>query len=395
MRIALPSFVSFLKHQVLYLALSAVVGAIFWAIGLPVSPLTILVYSLCIGNLIMPSTERLHHHYASRPFPYNWLLFLPVLLLLLAPTYVISSAFVWWLAPPTPQSLGHLIRTGWKLPFLVTFVFSVGIFLFRSTKERLERRNLELQRSVELGTARLEVQEQELQRAREIQQSLLPKEIPQLSGFEVSAAWQPARSVSGDYYDVIRLSENMLGICIADVVGKGVSAALLMANVQAAVRTIAASAESPAVVCSKVNRLLYENIARGKFVTFFYGVLDCHTRRFTYCNAGHLYPILASAGSARSLEEGGAVLGVFPAWVYQDVIIELGKGDRLLLFTDGIAEASDSEGREFSEQSIAAFAESHAELPASEMNARLLEQVSAFCNAEYQDDATLVVIAAN
>ena len=118
-------------------------------------------------------------------------------------------------------------------------------FLYHTTKERLEQRNAELQHSVERSTIRLEMQDQELERAREIQQSLLPKEIPQIPGFEVAAAWQPASTVGGDYYDVLRLGEHKLGICIADVVGKGVSAALLMANVQAAVRAFASDAEEP------------------------------------------------------------------------------------------------------------------------------------------------------
>lgn len=371
------------------------VGAIFWANGQRINPLTILVYSLCIGNLITPPTDKLHRLYAERRFPYNWLLFLLVLLLLLPVVYLISSAIVWALAPPTPQTLLHLLRTGWKLPFLITFVFSILTFLYRDTKERLERRNIELQQSVARGTARIEMQEQEIERAREIQQSLLPREIPQLAGFQVAGAWQPARTVSGDYYDVLRLSGQRLGICIADVVGKGVSAALLMANVQAAVRAFARDTESPAEVCTKVNRLLYENIATGKFVTFLYGVLDGEAHTFQYCNAGHLYPILVSAGSARSLEQGGAVLGVFPAWVYEDATIEMRAGDRLLLFTDGITETTDANGREFEEAGIAAFAQANMALSAVELNRRLLAEVTGFCKAQFQDDATLLVIAAD
>ncbi len=145
------------------------------------------------------------------------------------------------------------------------------------------------------------------------------------SGFEVAGAWQPASTVSGDYYDVLRLDDHRLGICIADVVGKGVSAALLMANVQAAVRAFASDSESPARVCAKVNSLLHENIATGKFVTFLYGILDGEAHTFQYCNAGHLYPILLSRGAVRMLEQGGAVLGVFADWTYEDSKIELTK----------------------------------------------------------------------
>lgn len=390
-----PSLARFARQQSTYIAIAAVGGAIFWAIGLQINPATVLIYSLCIGNLISPAIGRLEFIYWNKPFPYNWLIFLVILLVLAAPIYVISSAVVWLISPPAPQTLPHLIRTGWKLPYLITFVFGLLSFLYHTTKERLERRNIELQRTVESGTARLELQEQELERAREIQQSLLPREIPQISGFEVAGAWQPASTVSGDYYDVLRFSRHRLGICIADVVGKGVSAALLMANVQAAVRAFAGDSESPAEVCAKVNSLLHENIATGKFVTFLYGILDGEARTFEYCNAGHLYPILVSAGTVRAPEQGGAVLGVFPGWKYENSKIELTAGDRLLLFTDGIAEASDDKGEEFEEGRIAAFASANAALSAKELTSRLLSQVSDYCGARFQDDATLLVIAAD
>jgi sigma-B regulation protein RsbU (phosphoserine phosphatase) len=201
--------------------------------------------------------------------------------------------------------------------------------------------------------------------------------------------------VSGDYYDVLRLSDRRLGICIADVAGKGVSAALLMANIQAAVHAFASDSESPAGVCTRVNRLLCENIATGKFVTFLYGVLDGDARTFQFCNAGHLYPILVSSAPARALDQGGAVLGVFPNWVYDNSTIELRSGDRLLLFTDGITEATDTAEREFEETRIASFALENAALSAKELNVRLLAEVASFCNAQFQDDATLLVIAAN
>jgi len=387
--------VRFIRQQSLYIAIAAVVGAVFWAIGQQINPATVLLYSLCLVNLLSPAMGRLQFLYWDKPFPYNWLIFLPVLLVLAIPIYVISSVVVWMIAPPTPQTLSHLIRTGWKFPYLVAFVFGAVSFLYRTARERLERRNAELQHSVESSAARLEMREQELERAREIQQSLLPREIPQIPGFEVAGAWRPASIVSGDYYDVLRLGDHRLGICIADVVGKGVSAALLMANVQAAVRAFANDSESPAEVCAKVNRLLCENIATGKFVTFLYGILDGEARTFQHCNAGHLYPILMSGGSVRTLEHGGAVLGVFPSWTYEDSMVELGAGDCLFLFTDGITEASDTNGQEFEEASIAAFAKANSALTAGELNDRLLAQVSAFCGAQFQDDATLLVIAAN
>ena len=310
MRMTLPSFVHLLKKQALYVAVSGIVASIFWAVGQEVNPLTILVYSLSLANLTVEVMERSKSLYWGRPFPYNWIVFLLLLVPLLIPVYVISSVLVWWIAPPSPQALGQYVLGGWKFPILISVVFGIASFLYQTTKERLERRNRELQNSLAQGSAQLEQQQEELQRAREIQQGLLPKEIPQLSGFEVAAAWRPAQAVSGDYFDVFPLGEHKLCICIADVVGKGVSAALLMANAQAAVRALSSPSETPAGVCSRVNRLLCENIATGKFVTFFYGILDNQTRTFEYCNAGHPLPILVSAGQARMLDRHGAVLGV-------------------------------------------------------------------------------------
>jgi len=394
MRLAFPSLVRLIRQQIVYIVISAVLGAIFWAIGLPINPYTVLLYTLCIGNLLSFGIDQVEFLFSGRPFPFNWLIFLPTLLALTVPVYLISTAIVWFVSPPSPQTLSHLLLTGWKFPFLVTFVFGFVSFLHQTTKDRLEQRNQELERSVKQGAAQLEKQEEELQRAREIQQSLLPKEIPQLAGFEVAGAWRPARTVSGDYYDVFKLDEHRLGVCIADVVGKGVSAALLMANLQAGVRAYAGSAESQAQLCAKVNSLLCENLATGKFVTFLYGVLDGEKRTLEYCNAGHLYPILVSQGSTRALEHGGAVLGVFPTWEYENAKIEFRAGDRLLLVTDGITEASGADEVEFGEEKLAGAALKESKRTAAEMCDALLNQVTEFCEAHFQDDATLLVIAA-
>lgn len=384
----------FFRLQGLYLGVAVVVAGVFWAIGQPVNRATVLVYSFCIGNLTTLPMNRVRCVYGNRPFPYNWLIFLAALAVLTPAVYMISSVFAWWLAPPTPQSLRHLVTTGWKLPFLIIFVVAIISTLFSEAKERLEMRNAELQRSVELSAEQLERQEKDLKRAREIQESLLPKDVPQLPGFEVATSWSPARMVGGDYFDVLRLDKNRLAICIADVVGKGVSAALLMANVQAMVRAYARDSESPAWMCNRVNEVLCGNIAADKFVTFFYGVLDSDKRTFAYCSAGHPAPLLVSTGSMQRLRGGGAVLGVFPSWKYEDSMVELSRGDRLLLFTDGITEASGALDQEFGEEDLAEFARANSANSAFELNRRVLAQVTVFCGGKFQDDATLLVIAA-
>ena len=193
-----------------------------------------------------------------------------------------------YLTPP----YWRYVATGWKVPVVMAFLFGVAYNFFRRSQESLEKRNSELQRVVEREVAGRELQEQDLERALEIQRALLPKEIAQVPGFEVVAAWEPARVVGGDYYDVIRLSDGKIAICIADVVGKGISAALLMANVQATVRAYAADPASASWLCRRVNEVLCSNIAADKFVTLFYGILDSRARTLQYSNAGHLPPLL-------------------------------------------------------------------------------------------------------
>lgn len=139
--------------------------------------------------------------------------------------------------------------------------------------------------------------------------------------------------------------------------------------------------------------MLCENIGADKFVSFFCGVLDAALRTFRYCNAGHPYPILVSSGAVRTLDQGGAVLGVFSTWTYQDSSVNLSSGDRLLLFTDGITEAEGPQGEEFGMEKVASFAQAHAANSAARMNQELLAQVTEFCGAQFQDDATLLVLA--
>jgi phosphoserine phosphatase RsbU/P len=288
----------------------------------------------------------------------------------------------------------HYVSTGWKIPLLMTFVLGVAYNFYRQASERLERRNRELEHAVEKEVAGRELQEQDLERAREIQQALLPKKIAQVPDFEVVAAWEPARVVGGDYYDVIRLSETKLGICIADVVGKGVSAALLMANVQATVRAYASEQAAPSWLCRRVNEVLCSNLATDKFVTLFYGILDAEARTLRYTTAGHLPPLLVHRdGGHEALREGGAVLGVFRDWSFREGLAQLRPGDRVFLFTDGITEAMRADGEEFGEAGVLRAAIAGDECSPVDVKERLLAAVNEFCNSQLHDDATLLLIA--
>jgi sigma-B regulation protein RsbU (phosphoserine phosphatase) len=385
-----------LWNQLGYLAATVLTGAIFWAINQPLPRFsTVILYALCMGNLVVYPVTFMRRMLSGGPPARRWLISSVALLVLTPLAYVIASLIVIWIAPPSSRSLPDLIRDHWKFPVLAITVYGFLVLFYAETKERLERRNVELQQSVEQGAAQLEQQEQELQRARDVQESLLPREIPQLPRFQIAAAWEPARMVAGDYFDVIPLDHNRLAISIADVAGKGVSAALLMANVQAAVRIFAHDSDSPACVCSGVNRVLGESIAHGKFVTFFYGILDCDSGTFRYCNAGHPGPLLVSADSARQLQGDDAVLGVFPDWKYKDASVELSRGDRLLLFTDGITEALSADEQEFGEDRLVVLGRASASISASLLTKQILAQVRDYCDGNFQDDATLLVIAVN
>ncbi len=235
--------------------------------------------------------------------------------------------------------------------------------------------------------------QQEVEYARDIQEGFLPKEIPQIGGFQISGRWQPARLVSGDYYDVFRLDEHKVALCIGDVVGKGMPAALLMSNLQAAVKAFASPSVTPRELCEQVNRLTSNNIGRGKFVTFFYAVVDGETRRLTYTNAGHNPPILLRRnGTAARLEEGGALLGVFPDWKYKQGEAELASEDRLLLFTDGVSEVQDSQENQYGEERLIELMKEYRHLGTADLVQKVIETVTEFSRGNFHDDVTLLAL---
>jgi serine phosphatase RsbU (regulator of sigma subunit) len=230
--------------------------------------------------------------------------------------------------------------------------------------------------------------------AREIQQNLLPKDIPQIPNMQISGVWNPARLVGGDYYDVLRFGAHKVALCIGDVVGKGMPAAMLMSNLQAGVKAYASEFTTPKGLCEQVNRLTSRNIGVGKFITFFYGLLDGEARRLTYTNAGHNPPVLVRRdGKVRRLDTGGALLGVFPDWKYEEAQIELAPGDRLLLFTDGVSEVQDGKGHDFGEGLLTDLLKANRELDAAELQQKVIEAITTFSGGNFDDDVTLILVA--
>jgi sigma-B regulation protein RsbU (phosphoserine phosphatase) len=238
-----------------------------------------------------------------------------------------------------------------------------------------------------------ERQARELEEARLIQRGLLPSTFPVIDGCTIAGTWQPAFGFGGDCYDAIRFGDGVLGLSIADVVGKGLPAALLMSNLQAAVRAFASGSSLPRDLCGSVNRLLCRNVASGKFVTFYYCQVDVNRGTVTYANAGHNPPILVRAdGRVERLTAGGTPLGVFADAPYEQAQVTLSSGDCLVLFTDGITEAENPAGEDFTDERLVASVVAHRGLHPGDLQQTILDAVRTFTGGVFQDDATLIVV---
>jgi sigma-B regulation protein RsbU (phosphoserine phosphatase) len=243
----------------------------------------------------------------------------------------------------------------------------------------------------------------ELALAAEVQRRLLPDGAPEAPGLDLAGACEPARGVGGDYYDFLELGGGCTGIAIADVSGKGVSAALVMSSVHAYLRsqTIAEDARPASGlgdVVARVNLLLCRSTAASTYVTFFYAQYDAATRRLDYVNAGHNQPLVVRPGSGEvraRLAAGGPVLGVFESPAFEQGTIDLEPGDVVVAYTDGVTEALDRDGEEFGEERLIETIEAVAGRPAGEIRDAVIERVGAWAaGAAQHDDLTLVIARA-
>jgi predicted ester cyclase len=209
---------------------------------------------------------------------------------------------------------------------------STGVL--EGTRQRLEQERIERERV-----------EQELRVARRIQQASLPKEVPELEGWQISPYYQPAREVGGDFYDFLGLANRHLGLVVGDATGKGVPAALVMSTTCGMLGAVARSLDSPGEVLGRVNEALYARIPANMFVTCFYAILDPQRGLLRYANAGHDLPYLrhggAKDGGAEELRARGMPLGLMPGMSYQEKEIVVEVGDSILFYSDGLVEAHD------------------------------------------------------
>jgi serine phosphatase RsbU (regulator of sigma subunit)/CHASE1-domain containing sensor protein/anti-sigma regulatory factor (Ser/Thr protein kinase) len=272
-------------------------------------------------------------------------------------------------------------------------LFGITWMLVRS-RTRAERTSHDLEEAnKELGTFYHSV-EQELRMARRIQHALLPKDLPELEGWEIAYHYQPAREVGGDFYDFLRLKDGRVGLVIGDVSGKGIAAALVMANTQSVLRAVAQrEGITPGQVLGEANEVLYAYMPPNTFVTCFYGVLDPNSGRLVYANAGHDLPCERHDGRVDELRARGMPLGLMSGVPYEEEEAVLAAGDDLLFYSDGLVEAHDPKGEMFGFPRLQGLVKAHRS-SGSALIGFLLSELTRFTGKSWdqEDDITLVTL---
>jgi serine phosphatase RsbU (regulator of sigma subunit)/ketosteroid isomerase-like protein len=260
--------------------------------------------------------------------------------------------------------------------------WSEGTYAYELTRQRLDHELRERERF-----------EHELRVAQRIQQALLPKELPVLGGWEIVPYYQPAREVGGDFYDFLTLSDGRVGAIIGDVSGKGIAAALVMANTQSVLRAVAQGSTTPGELLAQVNEVLFAYIPSNMFVTCFCGVLDPESGRFTYANAGHNPPLRQHGDKAIDLRATGMPLGLMPGMPYEEKSTLLLPGDRVLFYSDGLIEAHNQEREMLGSPRLKDLL---MENPpgARQLTAHVLAELGRFTGEQWEqeDDITLVTL---
>jgi sigma-B regulation protein RsbU (phosphoserine phosphatase) len=235
--------------------------------------------------------------------------------------------------------------------------------------------------------------EKELEMARSVQRSLLPRQMPEIPGFTLTAEWRSAREVGGDFYDIFSLPDGRWGILLADVSGKGAPAALYMAMCRSLIRSEAVRHTSPAAVLTEVNRRLLSESASEMYVTVFYGILDPEGRSLTFASAGHEPPFLRRAsGAVERSTRGGFFMGLFDQLSVADETLNLESGDTLVAFTDGVTDAVNQQDEDYGATRLATTINAAPD-DAREMLAHILDDLATFTGeAPQQDDITLLVL---
>ena len=273
---------------------------------------------------------------------------------------------------------------------LVAFIFGAMYFFVIQRDRAYRLLGLEKDKSEKL----LRRIENDLEQAARIQKNLLPKENPRLEGYDISGLNVPCYEVGGDYYDFVPIDADRLGIVIADVSGKGISASLLMASLRAALLTEVHPRYEITQMAARLNDFLFKSSGLSSFITFFYSELDRRSGELRYVNAGHNPPFVLSArGQLSALGSSGFPLGMFAQATYESGAVRLGPGDLVVLFTDGIPEGRNAQGEDFSEERLKSLVLNHRDLSAAQLSQKIIGDFQSFATGtEPCDDITLVII---
>ncbi|MEX0994877.1 MAG: PP2C family protein-serine/threonine phosphatase [Balneolaceae bacterium] len=240
--------------------------------------------------------------------------------------------------------------------------------------------------------------EEELNIAKTIQQGLLPDPVPDIPTLELAAKNVSSRQVGGDYFDVVQTPDSNYILAIGDVTGKGVPAALLMANLQSMLHVLLPVDISLSDATGRINNLIYENTPSDKFITFFWGKYFTDEKRLRFVNAGHNPPLLLRQDSneLEELSEGGLILGAMPSMSpYQETDVYFNRGDLVVFFTDGVTESFSEEDEEYGEERLHKVILKHRELSAGDLQQKIIDDVLDFSNGKLSDDMTLIVFKVN
>jgi len=281
----------------------------------------------------------------------------------------------------------HLLQgsvlIAWGLTFGGTTLAAVfGVILYR------------LQLQLKASRHELARKEVELKIALEVQRALFPRKLPNGRGLQFSAVCIPSAGISGDYYDVLQLPDGRLVFAIADISGKGISAAILMSNLQALLRVLVNTEREPGEICRRLNLHFHEVTDSSKYATFFFAEWRPCDGRLRYVNAGHNAPLMFAKDKSFRLEQGGMPLGMFPSTLFVTGEVHLVPGDTLVLYSDGITEAGSKAGEEFGEQRLESIVREHCSQPVNEIQRSILENVRQWAGNALDDDMTLVLVRA-
>ncbi len=260
--------------------------------------------------------------------------------------------------------------------------WSEGAGMYELTRHRLDQELKERERI-----------DQELRLAQRIQQALLPKELPALVGWEIVPYYRPAREVGGDFYDFLPLDDGNVGLVIGDVSGKGIAAALVMANTQSILRTVVQTNETPGQVLRRTNEVLWTHIPSNMFVTCFYGILNPESGKLVFANAGHNPPCCLSRNEVTDLRATGMPLGLMPGMAYEEKETVLLPEDGVLFYSDGLVEAHNPQREMLGSPRLHDFLTDRMHR-ANDLTAKVIEQLGRFTGADWEqeDDLTLVAL---